>query len=90
MLMPAALLFGAIFGVLAVSIPLITRQLFGLANYGKAYPIINFATNTGAALAFSAIGFIYDFANSYYPALILFLILLALAMVSLVYASKKA
>lgn len=90
MLMPAALLFGAIFGVLAVSIPLITRQLFGLDNYGKAYPIINFATNTGAALAFSAIGFIYDFANSYYPALILFLILLALAMVSLVYASKKA
>ncbi|MGT2933116.1 MFS transporter [Streptococcus catagoni] len=90
LLLLAAFLFGSSFGVIAVSIPLVTRHIFGFQNYGKAYPLINFATNFGAAIAFSIIGYIFDFTKSYYPALSFFLFLLVISMFSLFYANKHA
>ncbi|MTB36359.1 MFS transporter [Streptococcus uberis] len=89
LLMPGAFLLGASFGILAVATPLLTRHIYGVNDYGKAYPLIGFASNLGAAIAFSAIGFIYDFTKSYYPSLFLFLALIAIGSLAVIYANKK-
>lgn len=86
LLLSAAFLFGSSYGLGSVSIALVTREIFGDSNYVKAFPIISFAGNAGAAIAFSAIGYIYDFTRSYFPALVLILILLILSFLSLLLA----
>lgn len=92
LLLLAAFFFGSSYGLGSVSIALVTREIFGDKNYVKIFPIISFAGNVGAALAFSAIGYIYDFTSSYLYALFLLLILLIASTFSLViafYVSKK-
>ncbi|MEX2784670.1 MFS transporter [Streptococcus sp. H49] len=85
----AAFLFGSCYGLGAVSVPLVTRAVFGNHNYAKRFPVISFAGNTGAALAFSALGYIYDFTGSYIPAFLLILILLALSFIALIMAKRS-
>ena len=88
LMLVAAFLFGSCYGLGAVSVPLVVREVFGTANYGKAFPVISFAGNIGAAVAFSAVGYIYDFTGSYVPALLLVVVLLALSAVSLFVAKR--
>ncbi|MGT2874026.1 MFS transporter [Streptococcus gallolyticus subsp. gallolyticus] len=93
LLLLAAFFFGSCYGLGSVSIALVTREIFGDKNYVKIFPTISFAGNVGAALAFSAIGYIYDFTSSYLSALFLLLILLIASTFSLViafYVSKKS
>lgn len=90
LLLLGALLFGSSFGILAVATPLITRHIYGVKSYGKVYPIIGFASHFGGALAFSAIGFIYDFTKSYYPNLFLFLVLIVIGSLAILFAEKKS
>ncbi|AXQ78503.1 MFS transporter [Streptococcus chenjunshii] len=85
----AAFLFGSCYGLGAVSVPLVTRTVFGNHNYAKRFPIISFAGNTGAALAFSAIGYIYDFTGSYTAAFILIIVLLVLSFLALLAANRS-
>lgn len=90
-LLLAAFLFGSCYGLGSISIALMTREVFGNEGYGKAFPILSFAGNAGAAIAFSVIGYMYDFTGSYFPALFLTLTLLILSAMSLLipfYSSK--
>lgn len=82
----AAFLYGSCYGLGSVSLALVTRGIFGIKGYEKNFPIISFCGNLGAAIAFSAIGYIYDFSASYFPAIILLLLLLIVSMISLVFA----
>ncbi|WP_238385901.1 MFS transporter [Streptococcus sp. S784/96/1] len=82
-LLLAAFLFGSCYGLGSVSLALVTRDIFGDEAYGKRFPIISFAGNLGAALAFSIIGYIYDFTGSYFPTLIVLVVFLLISTISL-------
>ncbi|MGV3011201.1 MFS transporter [Streptococcus thoraltensis] len=83
-----ALLFGSCYGLGAVSMPLVTKVVFGEEAYAKIFPIVSFAGNTGAALGFSIIGYIYDFTTSYQMALIVMVVMIVVATICLVVANS--
>lgn len=87
LLLLAAFLFGSCYGLGAVSVPLVTRVMFGKNGYVKAFPVVSFVSNVGAAIAFSTIGYIYDFTKSYTLAFILIVFLLILSIISLLVAN---
>lgn len=70
----ASLIFGSIYSVGAVGIPLLTRWFFGAENYQKAYSVIGFLTNVGSASSLALIGYVYDFSGSYLPVLVIALL----------------
>ena len=65
MLIIGSFLFGFVYSVGAVGIPLLTKYLFGIDNYARIFPIISFLSNIGTALSLSIVGYIYDFTSSY-------------------------
>lgn len=85
----AAFLFGSCYSISAVGLPLLTKHFFGIEQYTAAFPKISFASNFGAAIALSLIGYIYDFFGSYFYA---FFIVIAIVMagVILLFIAEKA
>ncbi len=65
LLMAAAFLFGSVYSVGAVGIPLLTRHFFGNRNYGKAFAVVGFFTSLGSASSLAAIGYLYDMTGTY-------------------------
>lgn len=88
-LLVGSFLFGSCYGLGAVSSPLLTRMAFGDQNYGKTFPIVSFAGNIGASLAFSSIGYIYDFSSSYRPAFLIIVLMLVVSAVNVVLLDRK-
>lgn len=78
LLLIGAFLYGSIYSVCSVLIALYSKEVYGLENYKKAYPVIVFAGNVANALGISAVGYIYDFTRSYDLAVILVILLAAL------------
>lgn len=76
LLIVGAFLFGSCYSLGAVAVPLLTKYFFKTENYAKAFPTISFASNVGAAISLSMVGYIYDFFGSYIYAFII-----ALAMI---------
>lgn len=64
-LLISSLIFGSIYSVGAVGIPLLTRYFFGNENYTSAYSIIGFLTSVGSSSSLTTIGYIYDFTGGY-------------------------
>ena len=60
-----SLMFGSIYSVGAVGIPMLTRYFFGNENYARTYSVIGFLTNVGSASSLTLIGYLYDFTQSY-------------------------
>lgn len=89
-LLVSSFLFGSVFSVAAVGITLLTRELFGVENYGKVFPVISFATNIGGALSLSIVGYIYDFTGSYTNAFLISLVIHAVDLVLLAFLARKA
>lgn len=58
-------MFGSIYSVGAVGIPMLTRYFFGNENYARTYSFIGFLTNVGSASSLTLIGYLYDFTQSY-------------------------
>ena len=58
-------IFGSIYSVGAVGIPMLTRYFFGSENYSQTYGVIGFLTNIGSASSLTLIGYLYDFTKSY-------------------------
>lgn len=69
-LLAASLLYGTIYSIGAVGIPLVTRFAFGAENYGIAYGYISMIMNLGGAISFTIIGFTYDMFLTYKFAMI--------------------
>ncbi|MBO6158534.1 MAG: MFS transporter [Firmicutes bacterium] len=65
-----AFLYGTVYSVGAVGIPLLTRKLFGQKNYSRAYSIMTIFTSVGSASALTIIGLVYDLTGGYTAALI--------------------
>ncbi|MBR2545178.1 MAG: MFS transporter [Erysipelotrichaceae bacterium] len=89
LLLAGAGLYGSIYAVSSVLIALYAKELYGLANYKKAYPIIVFAGNVANAVGISAVGYIYDFTSSYDLAVILVIVLAAAGTALAVISRKK-
>ncbi|MBQ0065229.1 MAG: MFS transporter [Firmicutes bacterium] len=86
----ASFIFGSCYSITAVGISLMTKLFFGEENYVKAYSIVSFGTNFGAAFAMSAFGYVYDFTQSYYLDFILILAFLAINLLILFQLKRKA
>ena len=82
-LLLGAFLFGSCYGIGAVSLPLLTKYFFGTDNYSKVFPSISFASNLGAAISLSMVGYIYDFFGSYMYAFILALAMIGICCLTL-------
>lgn len=74
-------MFGSIYSVGAVGIPMLTRYFFGNTNYAKNYSIIGFLTNVGSASSLTLIGYLFDFTKSYQ---IVFIIALCFHIINLI------
>ena len=76
-----SLMFGSIYSVGAVGIPMLTRYFFGNENYARTYSVIDFLTNVGSASSLTLIGYLYDFTQSYQ---IVFIIALCFHLINLI------
>ena len=84
-----AFLFGSIYAVGAVGIPLLTKHFFGAEHYSKTYSVIGFLTNIGSSLSLILIGYLYDFTKTYQY---MFMIAIGIHLVNqifLIYLNKK-
>ncbi len=65
LMLAAAYLFGYIYSVCSVGLPLVTRRVFGPERYAAVFPRVTIASSLGSSCAIAIIGFIYDFTRSY-------------------------
>lgn len=81
-------MFGSIYSVGAVGIPMLTRYFFGNTNYAKNYSIIGFLTNVGSASSLTLIGYLFDFTKSYQMVFIiaLFFHIINLILLTVIYS----
>ena len=91
LLIIGAFMFGSCYSLGAVAVPLLTKYFFKTENYAKAFPTISFASNVGAAISLSLVGYIYDFFGSYLYAFIIALtmIMISLALLFIVTKTKE-
>ena len=83
-----AFLFGSCYSLGAVAVPLLTKYFFKTENYAKAFPTISFASNVGAAISLSMVGYIYDFFGSYIYAFIIALVMIFVSILLLMITTK--
>ena len=88
LLLVAAFLFGAIYGITNVLGAYRTRLLYGLENYKKAFSLIALAGNASNALSIAAIGYIFDYTSSYDLALILAMIFTVIGFILSILADR--
>ena len=88
MLLAAAVLVGLAYSLATVGISMVTRDAFGLANYGRTYPTVTLVGNIANAAFSSIVGFMYDFTGGYTLTLVMFLAMMAavVALVAFVYS----
>lgn len=81
--------FGSSYGLGAVALPLLTKYFFGIEKYSLVFPKISFASNLGAAISISMVGYIYDFFGSYVYAFILVLLMISICIIMLNITNKS-
>lgn len=77
----SAWLFGAMFSITAVSLPLLTAHFFGKNQTMYVYPIFSFAASSGRSVSTTLIGYIFDFTGGY---LLAFYIAIAFHLINIV------
>ena len=79
-LLCGAALYGLCYSAATLAASTLSREMFGVENYGRAYPRTVLAGTATNAVSASVIGFLYDSSGSYRGALLLMLTALALAL----------
>ncbi len=82
-----AVLVGLVYAMAAVGAVLLSHNLFR-ESYNAYYPKVSLVGTISNALFTTAVGFVYDIANSYAPALWLAALFAIIAIGTLVYANK--
>lgn len=82
-----AVLVGLVYAMAAVGTVLLSQNLFR-ESYNAYYPKVSLVGTISNALFTTAVGFVYDIANSYDPALWLVALFAIIAIGTLVYANK--
>lgn len=88
LLIIGAFLFGSCYSLGAVAVTLLTKYFFKTKNYARAFPTISFASNVGAAISLSMVGYIYDFFGSYIYAFIIALVMIFVSILLLMITTK--
>ncbi len=85
----AAGLFGLAYAMATVGTVTLSKEVFGMANYGKTYPKINMCGTMASAAFSSIIGFMYDASGNYSMTLyiVLAMMITAFAIITYVYSS---
>ena len=86
-LIAGAILVGLVYAMAAVGPVLLSQNLFR-ESYDVYYPKVSLVGTISNALFTTAVGFVYDIANSYDPAVWLVALFALIAMGTLVYANK--
>lgn len=86
----ASFLFGSVYAIPSVSLPLLTTELFGKERYIQLYPIISFVAGIGGALSMSVVGYVFDFTHSYVPAFIAALLFHVVNTIMIITAKRQS
>lgn len=89
LLVLGAFLFGSCYSIGAVALPLLTKHFFGNDQYSRVFPVISFASNIGAAISLSMVGYVFDFFGSYGYAFIMAFVMILVCVVTLFITSKQ-
>ena len=90
-LIGAAAMYGLCYSLGTVGTAMLTREMFGQAQYSNVYPKLALTTTVSNAVFTTVVGSLYDLSGSY-SAIILFLgamVLTSLLMVHMAYGRKK-
>ncbi len=90
LLIIAAAAFGLVYALGTVAISMLTRDAFGVINYGRTYPTMSLSGNIANVVFSSIVGFMYDFSSGYTLTLVVFIVLLAIAGASVVFVYTRA
>lgn len=83
-----SLLFGFLFSIGGVALPLLSTEFFDPVTGVKVYARVNFIASMGAAISVSLVGFIYDFTGSFIPAFIMGLVFNVINIITILVAQK--
>lgn len=86
----SSFIFGSVFAIPSVLLPLLTTDFFGRERYVRIYPVISFFAGIGGALSMSVVGYVYDFTGSYVPAFITGLVFHGINVLFILVASKQS
>lgn len=81
-------LFGFLFSVGGVALPLLSTELFDPITGVKVYSQVNFIASIGGAISVSLVGFIYDYTGSFIPSFVMALIFNAINVLAILIARK--
>ena len=93
-LLAGGFLYGTCYSIGSLGISMITRTLYGDAQYGNAYSVITVFTSVASAAGLTLIGMMYDLTGSYFSSVIGGIVMIAIAFACLIFiyrtASKQA
>lgn len=81
-------LFGFLFSVGGVALPLLSTELFDPITGVKVYSQVNFIASIGGAISVSLVGFIYDFTGSFIPSFVMALMFNGINVLAILIAQK--
>ena len=92
LMIPFSVLYGAVYALATVSIVMLCRDTFGVANYAATYPKCSMIMSIVNAVGTTVHGYIYDWSGSYAISLILCAAVgvVAVATTLRIYGKKKA
>ena len=83
-----SLLFGFLFSIGGVALPLLSTEFFDPVTGVKVYARVNFIASMGAAISVTLVGFIYDFTGSFIPAFVMGLVFNVINIIAILVAQK--
>ena len=83
-LLAGGFLYGTCFSIGSLGISMITRTLYGDAQYGSAYSVITLFTSVASAVGLTLIGMMYDITGSYSASVIGGILMIAIAIACLI------
>ncbi|MBE6130060.1 MAG: MFS transporter [Erysipelotrichaceae bacterium] len=83
-LLAGGFLYGTCFSIGSLGISMITRTLYGDAQYGSAYSVITLFTSVASAVGLTLIGMMYDITGSYSASVIGGILMIAIALACLI------
>ena len=89
LLLVGAFLYGICYFVPPLALPLLTNQFFGKAQANRIYPFISLLTGLSGAFSISAIGYVYDFTQSYEIAILVLVVVTGLSIALLIYCLRQ-
>jgi len=64
-LLTSSALIGLAYTLSTVGVVMLVQSIFGTANYGRVYPVVNLCLTIANAFGTSVIGYLYDFSGGY-------------------------